>query len=63
MDSARELIWHQHQCHKDVYDKGCHGENLAVVNCVWLFIPAVKRGHMKKFSSLWKGPYTIIDKF
>ena len=61
MDSDSELIWHQHQRHMDVYNKGCHGENLAFGDLVWLFIPAVKR-HMKKFSSLWKGLYTIVDK-
>ena len=28
---------------------------------VWLYNPAVKQGVSKMLSSLWRGPYTIID--
>ena len=29
---------------------------------VWLYTPVVKSGHTKKFSRLWHGPYTVIDR-
>lgn len=29
---------------------------------MWLYVPAVKQGRTKKLSSLWRGPYTILDK-
>ena len=29
---------------------------------VWLFNPAIKTGHTKKLSSLWRRPYTVNDR-
>ena len=29
---------------------------------VWLYVPAVKPGKTKKLSTLWRGPYTVIDR-
>jgi len=29
---------------------------------VWLLVPAIGTGKSKKLSSLWHGPYTVIDK-
>ena len=29
---------------------------------VWLFVPAMKKGKTKKLASLWRGPYTVVDK-
>ena len=29
---------------------------------VWLYSPAVKKGHMTKLSSSWKGPYRVLRK-
>ena len=29
---------------------------------MWLYVPAIKQGRMKKLSSLWRGPYTTLDK-
>ena len=29
---------------------------------MWLYISAVKPGRTRKLSSLWRGPYTIIDR-
>lgn len=30
--------------------------------CVWLYTPAVRQGQTRKLASLWRGPYTIVDK-
>ena len=54
----REAHWKQ----KQVSDKRVVEETLHVGDRVWLFVPAVKSGTTKKLSSLWRGPYTILDK-
>ena len=54
----REAHWKQ----KKVSDKRVVEETLHVGDRVWLFVPAVKSGTTKKLSSLWRGPYTILDK-
>ena len=43
---------------KDVKDKHCSETNFKIGDTVWLFNPAVKVGQTKKFSALWRGPYT-----
>ena len=51
-----------HQRHKQSYDQKCQGEELRVGDRVWLYCLAIKPGRTKKFSSLWRGSYTITDK-
>ena len=51
-----------HKKRKDVKDKHCAETNFRIGDRVWLFNPAVKVGQTKKFSSLWRGPYTVIDR-
>ena len=51
-----------HRRQKALYDQRCQGEELRVGDRVWLYCPAVKPGRTKKFASLWRGPYTVIDK-
>ena len=38
------------------------GEALQVGDRVWLYVPKVKQGQSKKFTLLWRGPYTVINK-
>ena len=47
---------------KDAYDGQCAGIDFKIGDRVWLFNPAIKTGHTKKRSSLWRGPYTVIDR-
>ena len=47
---------------KDVKDKHCSEMNFRIGDRVWLFNPAVRVGQAKKFSSMWRGPYTVIDR-
>ena len=51
-----------HKKRKDVKDKHCSETNFRIGDRVWLFNPAVKVGQTKKFSSQWRGPYTVIDR-
>ena len=44
-----------------VSSKG-HKYIFVVGDLVWLYVPAIKSGRTKKFSCLWRGPYTVIDK-
>ena len=37
-------------------------EDLRIGDRVWLFVLAVKTGRTEKLASLWRGPYTVIDK-
>ena len=47
---------------KDAFDGQCAGIDFKIGDRVWLFNPAIKTGHTKKLSSLWRGPYTVIDR-
>jgi len=58
-DKLCRSIEEAHKTSKERYNKGC---NFAVGDLVWLYVPAIKTGHTKKFSCLWRGPYTIVDK-
>ena len=62
MELACCCIQKQHQRHKQLYDKHAPVKEFDVGDRVWLYTPAVKPGQTKKLSSLWKGPYTVIDK-
>ena len=51
-----------HQIQKQVADASSVGEAFRVGDRVWLYVPKVKQGQSKKFTSLWRGPYTVISK-
>ena len=53
-------ISHQHQ--KEIYDASSQGSPFRIGDRVWLYVPAVKPGKNRKFSSLWRGPYTVLDR-
>ena len=60
--TVRQNLSQAHGRCKNLHD---HSANTSEFQCgdrVWLYIPAVKQGRSKKFSSLWRGPYTVIDK-
>lgn len=59
---VRERLKAAHAKQKQLADRGACGQKFRVGDRVWLFVPTVKRGQTKKFVSLWRGPYTILDK-
>lgn len=59
---VRNQIKAAHLKQKREADKKVNGEMLHVGDRVWLFVPTVKQRQTRKFSSFWRGPYTIIDK-
>ncbi|KAL5486581.1 hypothetical protein EMCRGX_G019083 [Ephydatia muelleri] len=59
---VRERLKAAHAKQKQLADKGACVLKFHVGNRVWLFVPTVKHGQTKKFVSLWRGPYTILDK-
>ena len=61
-DSARQHSSQVHRCTKNRYDKKARGAAFSVGERVWLYTPAVKSGRTKKFSLLWRGPYTVFDR-
>ena len=61
-DDVRQRLNEAHKKNKRRCDEKVTGSNLTVGDRVWLYVPAVKQGRTKKFSSLWRGPYTIIDR-
>ena len=62
-DDVRQKLKEAHQRNKSKYDKKVTGNNLSVGDRVWLYVPAVKQGRTRKVSSLWRGPYTVINRF
>ncbi|KAL5516223.1 hypothetical protein EMCRGX_G001504 [Ephydatia muelleri] len=59
---VKEQLASAHDRSKKRYDKGVSGEKFTVGDQLWLFVPAVKQGRTKKLASLWRGPYTVIDR-
>ena len=53
-DDVRQKLKEAHQRNKSRYDEKVTGSNSPV--------SAVKQGRTRKLSSLWCGPYTIIDR-
>lgn len=61
-EDVRQRLDEAHKKNKEIYDKAVKGSILTIGDRVWLYIPAVKPGRTRKLSSLWRGPYTIIDR-
>ena len=61
-DDVRWKLNKADQRNKSKYDKKVTGSNLTVGDRVWVYVPAVKQERTRKLSSLWCGPYTIIDR-
>ena len=59
--TVRSHIQSAHQCNKQRYDKQRPYTSFMVGNQVWLHVPVVKPGRTKKFTSQWRGPYTVMD--
>ena len=52
----------QHLRQKRFHDSHGFGEPFQVGDRVWLYTPVVPKSNTKKFTSFWKGPYTVVDK-
>ena len=59
---AQQHLQTQHQRNKRLHDKHDMEIPFCIGDRVWLHTPVVSKGNTKKFSSFWRGPYTIIDK-
>ena len=57
-----EGIKTSHHHNKSRYDQHTANLHFSIGDQVWLYVPAIKTDTTKKFSSLWRGPYTVIDK-
>ena len=60
--SARSHISSAHRQNKDYYDRQKPFVPFQVGDQVWLFTPVVRCGKTKKFTSQWRGPYTVLDR-
>ena len=61
-DDVQQKLKDAQRKHKERHDKKNVGRGLAVGDRIWLYVPAVKQGRTRKLSSLWRGPYTVIDR-
>ena len=61
-DKVRHNIDEAHKANKRRHDDKESSRIFSIGDLVWLHVPAIKQGRTKKFSRLWKGPYTVIDK-
>lgn len=59
---AREYLRAQHLRQQQAHDNHSVAETFHVGDRVWLYTPVVSPGRTRKFSSLWKRSYTILDK-
>ena len=59
---VRHNIVETYKANKRRHDDKESGSRFSFRDLVWLYIPAIKQGKTKKFSSLQQGPYTMIDK-
>lgn len=59
---TRVRISTSHERKRAKHSKDSRGAEFKNGDWVWLYVPAVKQGRTKKLSSLWRGPYTILDK-
>ena len=59
---AQQHLRAQHLHNKKLHDKDTTAVPFCVGDRVWLYTPVVPKGKTKKFTSFWKGPYTIVDK-
>ena len=55
-------LTHKRQRERQYRGTASPAGDLKIGDRVWLFVPAVKTGRTKKFASLWRGPYTVLDK-
>ena len=60
--TVRQRITAAHKRNKNRYDKQKPFSPFQVGDQVWLFTPVVKPGTTKKFTSQWRGPYTVLDR-
>ena len=54
-------LTHKRQRERQYRGTASPAGDLKIGDRVWLFVPAVKTGRTKKFASLWRGPYTVLD--
>ena len=59
---TQERLATRHRQQKAAYDQNSRAMEFKVGDHVWLYVPALKPGKMKKLSTLWRGPYTVIDR-
>lgn len=59
---TNQYLQAQHLRQKQFHDSHGFGEPFQVGDRVWLYTPVVSKGNTKKFTSFWKGPYTVVDK-
>jgi hypothetical protein len=56
---ARENIERAQASYKFYHDLKANGSQYAINDVVYVLVPKVSPGHVKKFSRLWHGPYVI----
>ena len=46
---------------KQYYDQTAKSHPLQVGHLVWIYTPAVKKGLVEKLSSMWHGPFRLVE--
>ena len=59
---AQQQLSRQYLRRKGMHDSVGTASEIHIGDVIWLYTPVVKQGNTKKFSSFWRGPYTVIDK-
>ena len=60
--NIRQNLHAAHLRNKARYDAKSVSVPYHIGDQVWLYVPSTKSGTTKKLASLWRGPYTVIDR-
>ena len=60
---VREHCKADYRRQKTLYDEKVHGKPFNPGDTVWLFSPAIPRGHSKKLHLPWKGTFKVTERF
>ncbi len=60
-DFARTTLHEKQERRNSLYSEKVHGPTYSVGQQVFLYVPVISKGLTSKFSSLWKGPFEIVE--
>ena len=60
-ETARKHMQKASDKQKREYDLKQYKNNYKKGDLVWLFTPTIGKGRVKKLTSMWSGPFTVVE--